>query len=109
MIGWGLIITAALMGCNFLIHSKPVADIYKIETATAHPEDRELPFPVSVTLSKQDSGPKFVPASAYNYFPGMLRFRGSEEQKFEGSPKLAVMTTAVGIFGYRILLSKELQ
>ena len=109
VIGWGLIITASVMGCNFLIHNKPVTDIYPIESAIAHPEDRELPYPVSITLGNQNSGSVHVPVADYKYFPGMLRFRGTEEQKFVGSPKIAIMTTAMGIFGYRVMLSKELQ
>ena len=107
LFGWGLIITSLFMGINYLIHSQPVTDAYKIENAVAHPEERELPFPVSVTLKDENTNQENVPASAYNDYSGMLRFSG-EEQKFNGVPKTAKMTTATGLFGYRVLLGKEL-
>jgi len=108
LFGWGLIITALFMGGNYLIHGNPVSDIYKVETATAHPEDKELPFPVSVTISQLGDIPTMVPATAYDDYPDMLKFKGAEEQKFSDQPKQAKMTTAKGLFGYTVLLYKEL-
>ena len=108
LFGWGLIVTALFLGSNFLFHGQPVTDVYQIETATAHPEERELPFPVSVTLKQSESTNTIVPATSFNDHPDMLRFHGSDEQKFSGQPTLAKMTTAKGLFGYMVLLDKEL-
>ncbi len=108
LLGWGLIITALFMGSNYLFHGQPVTDIYRVITATAHPEDRELPFPVSVTISQFENLQTTVPSKAYDDYPDMLKFKGNEEQKFIDQPKQAKMTTAKGLFGYSVLLSKEL-
>ena len=108
LFGWGLIIAALFMGGNYLFHNDPITDIYQVVTATAHPEDRELPFPVSVTIAQFENLPVTVSAAAFADYPDMLKFKGEEEQKFIGQPKQAKMTTAKGLFGYTILLNKEL-
>ena len=108
LFGWGLIIAALFMGSNYLFLGQPVTDVYQVVTATAHPEDRELPFPVSVTISQYENMQTIVPSAAYDDYPDMLKFKGTEEQKFVEKPKQAKMTTAKGLFGYIVLLDKEL-
>jgi len=106
--GWGLIIAALILMLNYIIHSQPEVNIYQVQTAIAHPEERTLPFPITVTLNKQGMENETVNASEYDDFGYMLKFEGEEEQKFKEKPIAAFMTTAKGVFGYRILIHKEL-
>jgi hypothetical protein len=68
-----------------------------------------LPIPVSITLSKNDGIKKTVPAEAYDDFPYFLKFEGVDELKYKDKPVVAGFTTAKGLFGYDVLLHKELR
>jgi len=109
-IGWALIITSLLIGANYLFHGPSVSDRYTVESSMAHPEDRTIPFPVSITLENNDKQPHAnVPPSVYDDYPYFLKFEGEEELINPTNPTVAQITTAKGLFGYRVLLHKELR
>jgi len=109
LVGWGLILAGIFLTLNYAIHSHGEVNVYQIETAVAHPEEGTLPPPVTVTLSKQGSEKATVPAGVYDDFGYFLKFEGVDELKYNEKPIAAVITTATGLFGYRIMIHKELR
>jgi hypothetical protein len=109
-LGWGLIITGLFLSMNYLFHAPQRVDYYTVVSAVAHPEDHELPLPVSVTIVDAGYNPSGAGTEArvYTDFPYMLNFKGEEEIKYNDKPVIAVMTSARGLFGYRVLVHKEL-
>ena len=110
-LGWGLIGTGIFMALNFYFHHEFRVDSYQVETAIVHPEEKELPFPVSVTIKGPglEEMPGALNAETYEDFKYLLTFKGTNEIKYTDKPKIAIMATAKGLFGYRVLINKEIR
>lgn len=94
--GYALLLTAIFLLLNYLIHDAPVMNRYALEKhVTIVVPDINNPVNISV------SDPMY---KNFNY---MLDFEGEDQIKSTYVTQ-AWITTAKGVFGYRILLHKEL-
>jgi hypothetical protein len=97
VIGWGMIMTAGMLGINFLFHNNPVATTYvlkngrQLDLATASPG-----FEIKV----EDP--------AFDDFGYLLSIQ-EDEMKGSRFVQEAVITQARGFFGYNVILKKELR
>jgi hypothetical protein len=107
-LGWGLIITGLFLTLNFAFHNDPETDHYQI-TYSSYTNSNNDTTGYAIELVKTSPGNYYVDPVKYDEFQYLLKFEGEREMKFQGKPVEAVITTAKGLFGYRVILAKELR
>lgn len=105
--GWGILIAAGFLTLNFLIHKHPDTDAYQVKTFEYRPGNRLPPFPVTITLGPPIGGHATINEPEYNDFAYLMKFDDDDEILYQDKPEKAMITTAMGVFGYRVLIHKE--
>lgn len=104
--GWGSIICATFLALNFLLHKEAVVNKYKLASGRAIDikeyfiKDNKGVYmggPVNIKVDDQ----------LFDDYPWMLSFEADEIKSAEFVTE-AWFTIAEGLFGYKILLNKEL-
>jgi hypothetical protein len=107
-LGWGLIITGLFLSLNFVFHNDPETDHYPI-TYNSYTNSNNDTTGYEIQLVKSAPGNYYVDPAKYDDYPYLLKFEGEREMRFQGKPSEAMITTAKGLFGYRVILAKELR